>query len=181
MVSSIFDPKKSKGSSSQPTGGSTSGSSQPASSSNNGQINIYLTIYIFRGAPDSWYNRHVLLYCTSPDDANFHETIHVQRHNSKSPWAVDRIHKKVEWELTKSYINHVNAGVVKMRRGQEMLPLEIIASSGLKKNSEPSEWNCQHFLLEGLQKLVKKGLQTQAWYDHVEGELMDRIIDGAKG
>ena len=45
-------------------------------------VTIAITIYIFRGNPDQYYNRHVLLYFTSPDLTNFQETVHAQLENS---------------------------------------------------------------------------------------------------
>uniref|UniRef100_A0A0D2Y9X2 Uncharacterized protein n=1 Tax=Fusarium oxysporum (strain Fo5176) TaxID=660025 RepID=A0A0D2Y9X2_FUSOF len=63
-----------------------------------GNSTICMTIYIFKGNPiDAWYKRHVLMYFTSPENKNFHETVHAQRDDEQQPWKVDRIHKKVIW------------------------------------------------------------------------------------
>jgi hypothetical protein len=135
-----------------------------------------MTIYIFKGNPvDAWYKRHVLMYFTSPENKNFHETVHAQRDNELKPWRVDRIHKKVIWADSATYITHVNAGAVKVRKGHELDPVNAMAATPL--TGRDADWNCQHFLLEGLQALVSHGYQTQEWYDCVEGDLMDKLLD----
>ncbi|SCV51738.1 uncharacterized protein FFB14_12175 [Fusarium fujikuroi] len=141
-----------------------------------GNSTICMTIYIFKGNPiDAWYKRHVLMYFTSPENKNFHETVHAQRDNELKPWRVDRIHKKVIWADSATYITHVNAGAVKVRKGHELDPVNVMVATPL--TDRDADWNCQHFLLEGLQALVSHGYQTQEWYDSVEGDLMDRLLD----
>ncbi len=136
-----------------------------------------MTIYIFRGAPDQYYNRHVLVYFTSPNLADFYETVHVQRDTISGVWAVDQMHIKRKWEMTNTYLSHVNAGAVVVPNGQEMLPVDIIASTSVDGRGANDDWNCQNFLLEGLQGLVDYGLQEQGWYDAVEGEFLDKVLD----
>ncbi|PNY22173.1 uncharacterized protein TCAP_07176 [Tolypocladium capitatum] len=140
---------------------------------------ISLTIYIFRGQPDVYYNRHVLIYFTSPDKPNFHETVHTQRDDDKSPWRVDQIHNRTDWFMSVTYLTHVNAGTVQVWSGQEMVPVNIVAATPVEGRESDGDWNCQKFVLEGLQALVYHGFQTQEWYDFVEGELADQLIDGA--
>ncbi|POR34214.1 hypothetical protein TPAR_05586 [Tolypocladium paradoxum] len=146
-----------------------------------GCMTIALTIFIFRGQPDAYYKRHVLIYFTSPDNPNFHETVHAQRNDDRSPWRVDQIHKRTNWPLSDTYLSHVNAGTVQVSSGQEMLPVDIVAATPVGGREVDSGWNCQHFVLEGLQALVYHGFQTQEWYDFVEGELTDQLINGAIG
>ncbi|EWG54166.1 hypothetical protein FVEG_17268 [Fusarium verticillioides 7600] len=141
-----------------------------------GNSTICMTIYIFKGNPvDAWYKRHVLMYFTSPENKNFHETVHAQRDDELKPWRVDRIHKKVIWADSATYITHVNAGAVKVRKGHELDPVNVMAATPL--TGRDADWNCQNFLLEGLQALVSHGYQTQGWYDCVEGDLMDKLLD----
>jgi hypothetical protein len=125
--------------------------------------------------------RHVLIYFSSPENPNFHESVHVQRDDETSPWAVDQIHNKSDWIMTRRYLSHVNAGAVRVWRGEEMIPVNIVAATPVQGREHDSGWNCQSFLLEGLQEFVTYGLQTQEWYESVEGELMDRLLDGAVG
>lgn len=142
---------------------------------------VCLTIFIFRGQPDAYHNRHVLVYFTSPDDPTLHETVHTQRDDEKKPWRVDRINEGIDWMMSTKYIAHVNAGAVKVPRGQERLPVDIAASISVEGREQDSGWNCQNLALEGLQAIVSNGLQTGEWYDSVEGELMDKLLDGAVG
>lgn len=148
---------------------------------NNGHTTICLTIFVFRGAPDFYYKRHVLLYFTSPDDPEFHETVHAQRERDEDPWFVDQIHVAVNWAATATYLSHVNAGALLVHCGQEMAPVSIVAATRVVGREQDSGWNCQNFLLEGLQGIVSQGFQTQEWYDFVEGELADRLLDGSIG
>jgi len=142
-------------------------------------VTISLTIFYFRGVPDAWYKRHVLIYFTSPDLPDFYETVHAQRDDDSSPWAVDQIHTKMHWAESRTYLGHVNAGAVQVYRGQEMQPVDIVSATPV--TDRESEWNCQHFLLEGLRGIVSAGLQTDEWYDWVEGELMDNLLEGSVG
>lgn len=138
-----------------------------------------MTIYVFRGEPDFYHTRHVLLYFTSPSDADFHETVHVQRSGEKGPWEIDQIHQKQNWVLENTYLYHLNLGALRMPSGQEMAPVNIVATTPLlETNDDNPEWNCQNFLYGGLQRLVQYGLETQDWFDHVQGQLMDLLIEG---
>lgn len=140
---------------------------------------IHIALYIFRGAPDTYYNRHVLAYFTSPDDSNFHEIVHTQRDTERSPWVPKRESGKIDWLLVLNYLDHVNAGAIKVSKGQEMAPVSLVASANVQGRETDSGWNCQHFLLEGLQKLVDGHYQTQAWYDAVQEELTDKLLEGS--
>lgn len=40
---------------------------------------VCMTIFIFRGQPDCYQNRRVLLYFTSPENPDFYETVYAQR------------------------------------------------------------------------------------------------------
>lgn len=142
---------------------------------------ICLTLFVFRGQPDVYYKRHVLVYFTSPENRNFHETVHAQRDNDTSPWALDQIHSRVDWSMSGSYLSHVNAGAVRVWRGEEMTPVNIVAATPVQGRELDSGWNCQNFLLEGLQEIVNYGLQTQEWYESVAEELMNHLFDGAVG
>ncbi|KAJ4306558.1 hypothetical protein N0V88_001362 [Collariella sp. IMI 366227] len=139
-----------------------------------------MTIYIFRGLPDVWNKRHVLLYFTSPDLSNFFETVHAQYKvddddPNKGEWMVDQVHKRVQWDESRTYLTHVNAGALVVSPGQEMMPVDIIAATPIK--NRPGDWNCQSFLYEGMQELVAQGYHGTEWYDWVEGEVMDRLLD----
>lgn len=146
---------------------------------NNNTSLICITIYIFRGEPDTYYNRHVLAYFTSPDNPGFHETVHTQRDSDDTPWIPIRESEPNDWLLIVNYHGHVNAGAVHVPRGQETALVDLVASANVQGRETDSGWNCQHYLLEGLQKLVDCRIQTQAWYDVVQEELMDRLLEGA--
>lgn len=163
----------------KPSGGKSGKRTGKSDDTSDGYTTICLTIFIFRGQPDVYYRRHILLYFTSPDDPGFHETVHAQRESDEDPWRVDQIHVEVNWMLTASYLNHVNAGAMLVQQGQEMAPVDIVAATPVAGREEDSGWNCQNFVLEGLQSLVNQGFQTQEWYDFVEGELVDRLVDDA--
>ncbi|KAI0528037.1 hypothetical protein F5B22DRAFT_641011 [Xylaria bambusicola] len=139
---------------------------------------LYMTIYVFRGAPDFHYKRHVLIYFQSPAN-EFYETVHVVRDDKKSPWRVDRVHHKVDWAMTVLYLFHCDGGALWVPSGQELAPANIMASVSTENKEEDKGWNCQHFLLEGLKQLVDAGYQTQEWYNWVENALMNLLLDGA--
>lgn len=142
---------------------------------------ICMTLFVFRGQPDVYYKRHVLVYFTSPEYRHFHETVHVQRDNDTSPWTLDQIHTRVDWSLSGSYRSHVNAGAVRVWKGDEMMPVNIVASTPVQGREQDSGWNCQNFILEGLQEIVNSGLQTEEWYESVEEELMEHLFEGSVG
>lgn len=104
---------------------------------------------------------------------------HSTKERNEDPWRVDQIHVDANWMLTASYLNHVNAGALVVHQGQEMPPVDIVAATPVASREEDSGWNCQNFVLEGLQSLVNQGFQTQECYDFVEGELVDRLFDDA--
>jgi hypothetical protein len=137
---------------------------------------LHLTVYIFRGEPRDTYNhRHALLYLTSPNLPNYHETVHTQRDEATDLWVVDRLHLPVAWFETRAYVAHVSAGSLRVPVGCEMEPVEAIAS--VPAGARPPDWNCQNFLYEGFQVLVDRGWQTQEWWDEVVSEMMDRLLD----
>ncbi|TQV91680.1 hypothetical protein V2A60_008619 [Cordyceps javanica] len=144
-------------------------------------LTVCLTIFIFRGQPDTYYNRHVLLYFSSPDDPALHETIHAQREDENAPWNVYHLHGKTDWSEPANYHAHVNAGAVLVRSDAVLAPMAVVAATPVEDRHEDGGWNCQNFLLEGLQALVRQGMQTQDWYDAVEEELLDKVIEGAVG
>lgn len=115
---------------------------------------IYLTIFIFRGQPDVYYRRHVLIYFISPANRDFHETVHIQRHDEPSPWCLDRENKKRDWSASMTYLGHVKAGTVWIRSGQEMALVDIVANTPVAGREEDSGWTCQNFVLEGLKGIV---------------------------
>jgi hypothetical protein len=143
-------------------------------------VTICMTVFIFRAAPDLYSTRHVLMYFTSPDLPHLHETVHTQRLDEKAAdWFVDRRRDRADWATERNYASHVNAGAVRVPRARALLPVEIVAAIPTK--GRDGEWNCQHFLYEGLQAIVDRGLQTQGWYDAIEDEMMDKIFDGTVG
>ncbi|RWA05037.1 hypothetical protein EKO27_g10066 [Xylaria grammica] len=142
---------------------------------------LYLTIFVFRGQPDVYYKRHVLIYFRSAEDPEFHETVHAIRDDEESPWRVDRVHKKTDWDMSASYLYHCDGGALLVPKGQEMAPVDIMASISVEHREADSGWNCQNFLLEGLKELVAAGYQEQEWYNAVEDALMDLLLDGAVG
>lgn len=144
---------------------------------NSGRTTVCLTVFIFRGQPsDTWNNRHVVLYFTSPDLPDFYETVHTQRDSKTLKWIVGRHHGKMEWVAEPAYVDHVNAGAVLVDPGQEMVPVDIVAANS--GHDRDMDWNCHNFVYEGLQELVRRGYQTQEWYDFVENEMMDKLLDG---
>ncbi|KAJ8130389.1 hypothetical protein O1611_g3240 [Lasiodiplodia mahajangana] len=140
---------------------------------------LYLSIYIFRGEPDVYQKRHVLAYFRSADDPSFYETVHIIRHDHKSPWKVDRVHMKTEWAMNDDYLYHCDGGALLVPKGQEVVPVNIMAA--IPVENREGDWNCQTFLLEGLRALATAGYQTQEWYNEVENALIDRLLDGAIG
>lgn len=144
-------------------------------------LTVCMTIFIFRGQPDAYYNRHVLLYFSSPDDPSLHETVHTQRQDEGAPWNVYRLHGKTDWSEPPNYHAHVNAGAVLLRGDDLMAPVSVVAATPVEGRHEDGGWNCQNFLLEGLQRLVRAGMQSQEWYDAVEEELLDKVIEDAVG
>lgn len=144
---------------------------------------VCIQIFIFRGDPDVYYKRHTLLYFTCPDVAGFFQTVHTQRDGDKGPWVVHRHYDETDWVLdSDNYEAHVNAGAVVMPTGQEMRPVEIVAGTPVgdtQGEEADTAWNDQHFVLAGLQRLVDAGLQTSEWYEVVEGEMMEKLLEGA--
>ncbi|KAM7183115.1 hypothetical protein V8F33_013786, partial [Rhypophila sp. PSN 637] len=141
---------------------------------------VHMTLYMFRGTPDMYFNRHVLLYFTS-DNPNFHETIHVQRNDKDSPWGIDRDNKERDWALSRTYINHLYIGSVMVKRGQEKSVVDIFESIPVAGKETQSDWNCQHFLLEGMASLMNYGYQTAEWYNYAEEQLLNILLDGTVG
>lgn len=180
MLSSKSSHKRKQGSSGEPSRKDSSKTGTPHDTGDN-YSTIYLTLFVFRGRPDMYYKRHVLIYFTSPEKPNFHKTVHAQRDTDASPWALDQIHSQVDWSLSINYLGHVNAGAVRVCKGEEMMPVNIVAATPVQGREHDSGWNCQNFLLEGLQEIANCGLQTQEWYESVAGELMDKLLDGAVG
>ncbi|KAM3514567.1 hypothetical protein MY11210_001802 [Beauveria gryllotalpidicola] len=142
---------------------------------------VCMTIFIFRGQPDTYYNRHVLLYFSSPDCPTLHETIHAQRQEEDGPWNVYRLPGKTDWSEPSNYLAHVNAGAIMVRGDAVMAPVTVVAATPVADRHKDGGWNCQNFLLEGLQALVHQGMQSQDWYDAVEEELLDKVIEDAVG
>jgi hypothetical protein len=140
---------------------------------------VYLTIFVFRGEPDVYYKRHVLIYFTRPEDSSFHETVHVQRDHETGPWEVKRFHGAEDWTIVPNYLSHVNAGTVLVQGGQEMLPVDIVADTPIQGREQDDGWTCLNFVLEGLERIAKRGLQTKEWFGSVAEELTDRLFDGA--
>ncbi|KAI0118368.1 hypothetical protein GGR51DRAFT_572324 [Nemania sp. FL0031] len=138
---------------------------------------LYLSIYIFAGNPDTWDSRHVLAYFQSAEDPNFHETVHARSIHS-GPLQVAQVHVKRDWWLSSNYIHHCDGGALLVPRGEEMAPVNIMAAVSVKRREK--DFNCQKFLLEGLQRIVAAGYQTEEWYIEVEGALMDLLLDGAQ-
>ncbi|KAI0206881.1 hypothetical protein F4808DRAFT_405669 [Astrocystis sublimbata] len=140
---------------------------------------VYLTIFVFRGKPDTHYNRHVIIYFTSLDAPDFHETILVQRPYHNGPWQVIRMTAEKFWPEEKRYLSHVNAKVGRIQQGQETGLVDIIADMPI--TNREADWNCQNFVLEGLQELVNQGYEAQEWYDSVEDELMTQLVSDTVG
>lgn len=145
---------------------------------------IYLTIYIFRGEEvDAWYNRHVLAYWTSPDKPTLFRTVQARRMEDPDdptpPWRVETDDTEISWALDTTYLSHINGGIVQVPAGQETLPPDLMASVSVEGREQQTDWNGQHFIFEGLQKIVDQGLQSGEWYEWVEGQLMDKLMEGA--
>lgn len=160
-----------------------------------------LVVYIFRGEPDFWSNRHVLLYMQTAENPDFHETIHVQRpvgqdnddnvdkKRSKKktvkpkksqdvPWKLDRFRRKVHWDESISYIKHLHAGTLRVMSNYEEQAADIIASEPVP-NPDVTEENCQTWLMKAMKRLVAAGLQKQEWYDWFEEELIILLLEGS--
>uniref|UniRef100_A0A1Y1K7V2 Uncharacterized protein n=1 Tax=Photinus pyralis TaxID=7054 RepID=A0A1Y1K7V2_PHOPY len=140
---------------------------------------IHLSIFIFRGVPDVWYRRHVVMYFTSPDDPGFHKSVHAQRDSDGLPWSVILENGKVHWELDASYLGHVDAGHITVWKGQETWPVNTVAA--VQVEGREADWSCQNFVYEGLQAIVHLGLQDEAWYTGVQDEIMNQLLEGAVG
>ena len=69
--------------------------------------------------------------------------------------------------------------MVQVSAGQEALPAVIMASVPVANREQQTDWNGHHFVLEGLQKIVEEGLQSSEWYERVEGQLIDKLLDDA--
>ncbi|GAW27126.1 hypothetical protein SAMD00023353_7200450 [Rosellinia necatrix] len=140
---------------------------------------VYLTIYVFRGEPDVLTRRHVLMYFTSPDNPEFHETIHIQRDDENSPWFIERERLERDWIITNTYLSHVNAGTVQAYCGRESAIVDVFETVPVEDRDDG--FNCQHFLLEGMQEMVRRGYQTWAWYTSVEDELTTELVRDTAG
>jgi hypothetical protein len=88
-----------------------------------------------------------------------------------------REHAQQGWAMAAACIKHANAGAILVPKGQETRPVD--ASTAISLAGRDDEWNCQPFLLESLQAVVDRGLQTQEWFEGVTSELTDGLIDGA--
>ncbi|KAI1420850.1 hypothetical protein F5Y12DRAFT_790845 [Xylaria sp. FL1777] len=139
---------------------------------------VYLTIFGFRGEPDAYYKRHVLAYFQAPE-SNFCETVHVTRHDAKSPWEVNRVDVLVEWAMTANISFNCDGGAFLVPRGQEKVLTNIMAAVPVMGRELDSGWNCQNFVLEGLTNLVAAKYQTKEWYTEVENKLIDYLLDRA--
>lgn len=142
---------------------------------------VYLTIFIFRGEPDVYYKRHVLSYFESSQDPDFHETVHVQRDDETSPWVLDNDHELRDWPLDPYYIDHVNARSFAVSHGREMDVVAIAKSIPVNDRHQDGDWNCQSFVYEVLAEFVRRRLKTDDWYDRIEAEFMEKLLDGAVG
>ncbi|KAI0455053.1 hypothetical protein F5B21DRAFT_221204 [Xylaria acuta] len=162
-----------------PSGRLNRGTKPSESSGDGATTTVYLTIFVFRGKPDTHFNRHVILYFTSQENPHFHETILVQRPYHNGPWEVVRMTAEKFWPEEKRYLSHVNAGSVRVREGQESALVDVIKAIPL--DNREADWNCQNFVLEGLQEMVDRGYQEQEWYDDVEDELMTQLISDTVG
>ncbi|KAI1738079.1 hypothetical protein F4680DRAFT_427031 [Xylaria scruposa] len=149
-------------------------STKSSDNSNGATTTVYLTIFVFRGKPDTHFNRHVIIYFTSQENLDFHETILIQRPYPNGPWEVVRMKIDKFWPEEKRYISHVNAEIVRVYKGQESALVDIIAAIPLENRE--ADWNCQNFVLEGLQEIVNRGYEAQEWYDYVEDELMTQLV-----
>ncbi|KAI0479904.1 hypothetical protein F4859DRAFT_477688 [Xylaria cf. heliscus] len=154
-------------------------SRKPSETSEGAATTVYLTIFVFRGKPDTHFNRHVIIYFTSQENHDFHESILIQRPYQNGPWGVVRMTTEKFWPEEKRYLSHVNAGTVGVYKGQESTLVDIIESVPLGDRED--DWNCQNFVLEGLQEIVNQGHQTQEWYDDVEDELMTKLVTDTVG
>lgn len=142
---------------------------------------VAMTMFLFRGQPDTHSNRHALIYFTSPDPdlADFFETVHIQRGEAGEPWMLGQISTKVNWQLAPTYLSHFHAGLVVVPRGQEMVPVDIVAGVPLAGREFNTDWNGHNFLLEGLQGLVRQGLMEQEWYYAVQNDFIDHVLHGS--
>ncbi|KAF7514529.1 hypothetical protein G7054_g15234 [Neopestalotiopsis clavispora] len=142
---------------------------------------VAMTIFIFRGQPDVYYKRHVLIYFESPEDPNFHETLHVQREDASLPWAIDHSDTAREWGLSKRYINHVYVPIVAVAEGRQKDVVNAAKSVSVEGKEVDSSWNCQNFVYEALGAIAGVGYLTSEQCTEVEEELMDKLIEGAVG
>ncbi|KAI1749852.1 hypothetical protein F4782DRAFT_511777 [Xylaria castorea] len=163
----------------QDPSGKLNWSTKSSENSNGATTTVYLTIFVFRGKPDTHFNRHVIIYFTSQENQDFHETILVQRPYPNGPWGVVRMTTDKFWPEEKRYLSHVNAKIVRVRKGQESALVDIIGAIPLENRE--ADWNCQNFVLEGLQEIVNQGYEAQEWYDYVEDELMTQLVTETVG
>ena len=86
---------------------------------------------------------------------------------------------ETSWTACIAYFGHVNGGTVQVPAGREAIPADIMASVPVANREQQTDWNGHHFVLEGLQKIVDEGLQSREWYERVEGQLIDKLLDRA--
>lgn len=141
---------------------------------NSAKTGVRMRLYVFRGSPDVYYRRHVIMEVETPD---FYEHIHIQRPSDKHPWHIERSPEWTDWLMSHKYVSHFHAGITVVPKGWE--PKILDAFEAVPVVNREGDWNCQKFILEGMEGLVKKGYQTQAWYDAIESELLDHLFQNA--
>lgn len=142
-------------------------------------MDLYITLYTFYGNTRAYYNRHVLTYFTKKDDPSFHKVVHMELDEPTDPYRPVRFHTPKDYLVSNDYAGHVNAGSVRVKRGQEMKVVDLAASVDVTGKELDSEWNCQNYVLEGFQKLVDHGYKPQSWYNSVINELLNSLLDGS--
>lgn len=159
----------------------TKSSSGKGSTYNAQEFEVRLVLYIFRGEPDTYYKRHVLVYFTSPQDKHFHHTVHIRREYDNQPWDLDWEDASREWFISPKCIDAVDAGRVITGQESKTAPVEIVAGTKITDRELQTDFNCQSFLLEGFKQLVIQKYQTDEWYDNVEEELIEKLLRDAIG
>lgn len=140
-------------------------------------VRICAQLFIFKGKPNVWNERHVLTYFTSPDLPNYFHTVHAQREDASSDWVAAHLHGPQDWALDSTYLSHINCGAIIVLRGKEMALVNI--ASGISGSGRDQDWNCQNFVVEGLEEIVRQGFQTKEWLEFIMEEFMDKLLDGS--
>ena len=81
--------------------------------------------------------------------------------------------------MDSTYLSHINCGAVIVPRGEEMALVNI--TSGISGSGRDQDWNCQNFVVEGLEEIVNQEFQTKEWLEFIMEEFMDKVVGWISG